>query len=301
MTYLQALGWLVGGWSAYKLYESVAKPKGKVEFGELELVGVGDSSDKFYELSMSEPEQNKLLGLLRTKLSLAGIKIGKYKDWCEYMFLLLCQYVKDGKMLKTQAIYLFATALHEQDKFTLFRERYNNVTASELRKHKGKALQDLKNYIEDCKQKGLNADLSVYFEYNYGSSSWSIDQYKAKKNLDNVNIGDGGKYYGRGYMQLTGRVSYERISEWSGIDFVSNPDALINYKYLMAKYTVHLAMGWIKVRHLGITGFILPKYVNDKKTDYYNARSAINGIDPKQQAVILPLVSKVEKIFNTIL
>ncbi|XHT63298.1 hypothetical protein RAO08_05325, partial [Ornithobacterium rhinotracheale] len=40
MTYLQALGWLVGGWSAYKLYESVAKPKGKVEFGELELVGV---------------------------------------------------------------------------------------------------------------------------------------------------------------------------------------------------------------------------------------------------------------------
>ncbi|MGV4468204.1 hypothetical protein ACQ1P1_09095, partial [Ornithobacterium rhinotracheale] len=300
MTYLQALGWLVGGWSAYKLYESVAKPKGKVEFGELELVRVHDSSDKFYELSMSELEQNKLLGLLRTKLSLAGIKIGKYKDWCEYMFLLLCQYVKDGKMLKKQAIYLFASALHEQDNFTLFRERYNNVTASELRKHKGKALQDLKNYIEDCKQKGLNADLCVYFERNYGSSSWSIDIPKAK-GLGNVNIGDGGKYYGRGYMQLTGRVSYERISEWSGIDFVSNPDALINYKYLMAKYTVHLAMGWIKVRHLGITGVILPQFINENVTNYYKARRTINAIDPKQQAVILPLVSKVEKIFNTIL
>ncbi|WP_406629643.1 hypothetical protein, partial [Ornithobacterium rhinotracheale] len=276
------------------------KPKSKVEFGELELVRVHDSSDKFYELSMSELEQNKLLGLLRTKLSLAGIKIGKYKDWCEYMFLLLCQYVKDGKMLKKQAIYLFASALHEQDKFTLFRERYNNVTASELRKHKGKALQDLKNYIEDCKQKGLNADLCVYFERNYGSSSWSIDIPKAK-GLGNVNIGDGGKYYGRGYMQLTGRVSYERISEWSGIDFVSNPDALINYKYLMAKYTVHLAMGWIKVRHLGITGVILPQFINENVTNYYKARRTINAIDPKQQAVILPLVSKVEKIFNTIL
>ncbi|MFU2119681.1 hypothetical protein, partial [Ornithobacterium rhinotracheale] len=267
---------------------------------ELELVRVHDSSDKFYELSMSELEQNKLLGLLRTKLSLAGIKIGKYKDWCEYMFLLLCQYVKDGKMLKKQAIYLFASALHEQDNFTLFRERYNNVTASELRKHKGKALQDLKNYIEDCKQKGLNADLCVYFERNYGSSSWSIDIPKAK-GLGNVNIGDGGKYYGRGYMQLTGRVSYERISEWSGIDFVSNPDALINYKYLMAKYTVHLAMGWIKVRHLGITGVILPQFINENVTNYYKARRTINAIDPKQQAVILPLVSKVEKIFNTIL
>ncbi|WP_406629219.1 hypothetical protein [Ornithobacterium rhinotracheale] len=216
------------------------------------------------------------------------------------MFLLLCQYVKDGKMLKKQAIYLFASALHEQDKFTLFRERYNNVTASELRKHKGKALQDLKNYIEDCKQKGLNADLCVYFERNYGSSSWSIDIPKAK-GLGNVNIGDGGKYYGRGYMQLTGRVSYERISEWSGIDFVSNPDALINYKYLMAKYTVHLAMGWIKVRHLGITGVILPQFINENVTNYYKARRTINAIDPKQQAVILPLVSKVEKIFNTIL
>ncbi|MGQ3537723.1 hypothetical protein ACT72W_11445 [Ornithobacterium rhinotracheale] len=297
MTYLKAIALLAGSWWAYK----ISKPKSKVEFGELELVGVDDSSDKFYELSMSDMEQNKLLGLLRTKLSLAGIKMGQYKDWGEYMFLLLCQYVRDGKMLKTQAIYLFASALHEQDNFTLFRERYNNVTASELRKHKGKALQDLKNYIADCKQKGLNVDLCVYFERNYGSSSWSIDQYKAKKNLGNVNIGDGGKYYGRGYMQLTGRVSYERISEWSGIDFVSNPDALINHKYLMAKYTIHLVMGWIKVRHLGITGVILPKYVNDKTTDYYKARSAINGIDPKQQAKILPLVSKVEKIFNTIL
>ncbi|MFU2095079.1 hypothetical protein ACLQ88_10850, partial [Ornithobacterium rhinotracheale] len=104
-----------------------------------------------------------------------------------------------------------------------------------------------------------------------------------------------------GYMQLTGRVSYERISEWSGIDFVSNPDALINHKYLMAKYTVHLAMGWIKVRHFGITSHVLTEYINQNETDYYKARKSINGIDKKQQAKILPLVSKVEKIFNTIL
>ncbi|MFU2095099.1 hypothetical protein ACLQ9G_10935, partial [Ornithobacterium rhinotracheale] len=85
MTYLQAIALLAGSWWAYK----ISKPKSKVEFGELELVGVDDSSDKFYELSMSDVEQNKLLGLLRTKLSLAGIKMGQYKDWGEYMFLLL--------------------------------------------------------------------------------------------------------------------------------------------------------------------------------------------------------------------
>ncbi|MGQ2171187.1 hypothetical protein, partial [Ornithobacterium rhinotracheale] len=277
-----------------------SKPKSKVEFGELELVGVDDSSDKFYELSMSDMEQNKLLGLLRTKLSLAGIKMGQYKDWGEYMFLLLCQYVRDGKMLKTQAIYLFASALHEQDNFTLFRERYNNVTASELRKHKGKALQDLKNYIEDCKQKGLNADLCVYFERNYGSSSWSIDIPKAK-GLGNVNVGDGGKYYGRGVFQLTGRVSYQRLKDYSGIDFIANPDLLLQYKYLDIHYVIHLIMGWITVGSKGITGVILPQFINENVTNYYKARRTINAIDPKQQAKILPLVSKVEKIFNTML
>ncbi|MGQ2166681.1 hypothetical protein ACT4R9_11635, partial [Ornithobacterium rhinotracheale] len=179
------------------------------------------------------------------------------------------------------------------------RERYNNVTASELRKHKGKALQDLKNYIEDCKQKGLNADLCVYFERNYGSSSWSRRPRFAREDLGNINVGDGGKYYGRGVFQLTGRVSYQRLKDYSGIDFIANPDLLLQYKYLDIHYVINLIMGWIDKS--GITGQILPKHINSSKTDYYNARLTINGIDKDQQKVIMPLVSKVEKIFNTIL
>ncbi|MGQ3540101.1 hypothetical protein ACT72V_11855, partial [Ornithobacterium rhinotracheale] len=56
MTYLQALGWLVGGWSAYKLYENVSKPKSKVEFGELELVGV--------DIPNTESETKSVLSML---------------------------------------------------------------------------------------------------------------------------------------------------------------------------------------------------------------------------------------------
>lgn len=36
--------------------------------------------------------------------------------------------------------------------------------------------------------------------------------------------GDGWKFRGRGYKQLTGRYNYQKFKEWSGIDVVSNPD-----------------------------------------------------------------------------
>lgn len=44
--------------------------------------------------------------------------------------------------------------------------------------------------------------------------------------LGNSEEGDGWKYRGRGYIQLTGKENYEKFSKFSGIDFVSNPDLL---------------------------------------------------------------------------
>lgn len=50
------------------------------------------------------------------------------------------------------------------------------------------------------------------------------------KQLGNTNPGDGIKYRGRGYIQLTGRYNYQKAGEWvskylnSNIDFVAKPD-----------------------------------------------------------------------------
>lgn len=50
--------------------------------------------------------------------------------------------------------------------------------------------------------------------------------------MGNVNIGDGWKYRGRGYIQLTGKNNYSAFSKFIGEDCVSNPD-LVSQKYAL--------------------------------------------------------------------
>lgn len=45
-----------------------------------------------------------------------------------------------------------------------------------------------------------------------------------KLNLGNTEPGDGAKYHGRGYVQLTGRDNYERVGHEMGLDLVNHPE-----------------------------------------------------------------------------
>jgi putative chitinase len=47
------------------------------------------------------------------------------------------------------------------------------------------------------------------------------------KNLGNKKFGDGWKYRGRGFKQLTGLSNYERLTKDTGVDYVNNPDLLL--------------------------------------------------------------------------
>lgn len=48
-----------------------------------------------------------------------------------------------------------------------------------------------------------------------------------RRNLGNTQPNDGSRFIGRGIFQITGRANYEKLSKDTGIDFVNNPDLLL--------------------------------------------------------------------------
>lgn len=50
--------------------------------------------------------------------------------------------------------------------------------------------------------------------------------YEGRKDLGNINDGDGVKFKGRGLIQITGRANYEKLSASFDVDFISNPQLL---------------------------------------------------------------------------
>lgn len=54
--------------------------------------------------------------------------------------------------------------------------------------------------------------------------------YEGRKDLGNIQPGDGKRYKGRGYIQLTGRANYKKFGPVAGDDFEGNP-TLVGSKY----------------------------------------------------------------------
>lgn len=57
--------------------------------------------------------------------------------------------------------------------------------------------------------------------------------YEGRKDLGNTEVGDGVRFKGRGYIQLTGRANYGKFSQFIGEDCVAQPD-LVADKYPLA-------------------------------------------------------------------
>jgi len=51
-------------------------------------------------------------------------------------------------------------------------------------------------------------------------------KYEGRKDLGNINEGDGLRFKGRGYIQVTGRANYAALSKDTKIDFLNNPELL---------------------------------------------------------------------------
>ena len=70
-------------------------------------------------------------------------------------------------------------------------------------------------------------------EFRYTSEIWgptaAQSGYEGRKDLGNDAPGDGYKYRGRGWIQLTGKANYKVASAELNQDYVNNPDLLMQY------------------------------------------------------------------------
>lgn len=109
----------------------------------------------------------------------------------------------------------------------------------------------------------------------------------AKKN-GNTSPGDGVKYIGRGYVQITWKNNYMTYSKILGEDLVNKPDLALVPKYAFKI----LVDGFINGR---FTGKKISDYINKDSTNYIEARRCINGTDKAK------LIADYAKIFENIL
>ena len=54
----------------------------------------------------------------------------------------------------------------------------------------------------------------------------SGEAYEGRADLGNTQAGDGRRYRGRGFIQITGRANYQAVSDALGTDFVADPELL---------------------------------------------------------------------------
>jgi predicted chitinase len=118
--------------------------------------------------------------------------------------------------------------------------------------------------------------------HEYGGNGYFTRMYDINgarpnmaRRMGNVNPGDGIKYCGRGYVQLTWKNNYLRMGNLIGENLVDNPDLAMRPDIA------------VKIMFIGMTsevkntfsGVNLQKYFNENNEDWVGARHVINGTD----------------------
>lgn len=61
-----------------------------------------------------------------------------------------------------------------------------------------------------------------------GGPTYLADLYEGRKDLGNTAVGDGVRFRGRGFIQITGRWDYDHFGKELGRDLIGNPDLALD-------------------------------------------------------------------------
>lgn len=148
--------------------------------------------------------------------------------------------------------------------------------------HQAAAKKHFPSILEECKKQGVNDKAQVAYilattilesgagahmeEFASGSA------YEGRRDLGNNQSGDGVRYKGRGYVQITGRNNYTNWSKRLGVDLVGNPQLAEKPEYAARILVEGMKEGTF-------TGKKLADYIGGGKQDFRNARRIVNGTD----------------------
>jgi hypothetical protein len=143
----------------------------------------------------------------------------------------------------------------------------------------------VKAIISECRKQGL--PLKNQIAYVIGTAQWEtantfkpvreafwLSEDWRRKNLRYW------PFYGRGLVQITWRENYRKYSQILGVDLVNNPD-----KVLEPNVSLFILVHGCK--NGTFTGMKIEDYIDNGKTDFYNARRVINGIDKAQEIAVI--------------
>jgi hypothetical protein len=114
---------------------------------------------------------------------------------------------------------------------------------------------------------GRDAD----FEKHYGPDT------KIGKSLGNTQHGDGARFHGRGFVQLTGRNNYKKAGDFLTVDLIAHPDKAkdINLAYRIA--TEGMIEGWFTGKKLN------QFFKKGEVSNWIDARTIINRHDKAEE------------------
>lgn len=136
---------------------------------------------------------------------------------------------------------------------------------------------------------GLNAELAAYI---FATAHWETDHfssmeenasgeaYEGRADLGNDQPGDGKRFKGRGFVQITGRRNYGWAAKVTGIDLLVYPERAAEPVVAAVLIVDGMLTG-------AFTGVGLGKFINAGRVDFVGARAVINGSDSAQEIAVI--------------